>query len=918
MAPPSRQASPLSLGSLSSLLASSLSSNDAVPSLTDLNELAKSLRTYKSELTERSSRIDRESARVSAYGASAGGSGSSSGSRARGQILVKSTDSSFLPDSSKGKGSPAPGAIEGQRPLTATRRQSGSAATRSKAPTPTAATPPPSSISTSARGKSKEPAISASSSKGKGVEKLPSASQAGGGSPVASPSPAASVTSANIPRPSVVKIKRERDRSASLLDDVQASSSTQVIAGDDVDDDAPPSGPGRTYAKNKRIRRSGSNRQESALRDTDDEQDGEDRKRAIHGRSPSVGSPSRNTPAGPSQTNGSPSAGQRSSGRPLGIRLKLNPQQAPSGITALGSAHQPTGLRPGGHAANGGPDGSGFIWTLPEEPAALIPQPPISRPPKAYPTRPDDVDEDFTAMDWKERERQRDREETYTANASASASPAPGQTHLHKEIPGAAISAAAANRVRSQNQQQVTYLAFQAYVDGWFKSLTEEDVAWLGRQEDDAEPFQIPEIGRHYKEVWEEEDANGGTGASLYGAPDMTAINGSRNGVLHKPKPTRVGPFDPRQLADEHAFGTSAMEAKGGPLTERVLSLVLPTPPAHAHSSQGQQQANGSGEQQQQQQQAPLVNGSASASAAAPPAVNGLGSHNEVPSFSLPPPHTQNMAQYEERLKAELRFLDILGPEEEVDWSNRQDDEISATLRKVQVLLGKQTKINTARKTRLKELAEGRLAYQDYLSCLTNVEKVIEQGWYKRQSLLKKFVSKKKGSAKASGSATGTGAGAGGNTRANAVPVINEHNTRSGTPSSAKDGNSALNAAAALMASVGGGGGESSSTSGVLTPLGATPTTTNGQHPSSPAPGGLPTDLPSGDAPPPDPYAAYNALALNRLGVPPLAPTLVEAMRSREMLKRALEPIFPPEVKCVPKRSIYEGLDIGRVEIEEE
>lgn len=547
----------------------------------------------------------------------------------------------------------------------------------------------------------------------------------------------------------------------------------------------------------------------------------------------------------------------------------------------------------------------------------------MSRPPKAYPIRPDDVDEDFTAMDWKERERQRDREETYTANASASASPAPGQTHLHKEIPGAAISAAAANRVRSQNQQQVTYLAFQAYVDGWFKSLTEEDVAWLGRQEDDAEPFQIPEIGRHYKEVWEEEDANGGSGASLYGAPDLTGINASRNGALHKPKPARVGPFDPRQLADEHAFGTSAMEAKGGPLTERVLSLVLPTAPTHGHSSDGQQQTNGSGEQQQQQ---PLVNGSASGSSAAPTTANGPPSHSEVPAFSLPPPHTQNMAQYEERLKAELRFLDILGADEEVDWSNRQDDEISATLRKVQVLLGKQTKINTARKTRLKELAEGRLAYQDYLSCLTNVEKVIEQGWYKRQSLLKKFVSKKKGSAKASGSGSGAGAGAGagagGNTRASAVPVLNEHNTRSGTPSSAKDGTSALNAAAALMASVG-GGGESSSTSGVPTPL--------GNHPSSPAPGGQASsatgnaDL-SGSgvgavdatAPAPDPYAAYNALALNRLGVPPLPPALVEAMRSRDMLKRALEPIFPPEVKCVPKRSIYEGLEIGRVEIEEE
>ncbi|CAO1628699.1 unnamed protein product [Sympodiomycopsis kandeliae] len=425
--------------------------------------------------------------------------------------------------------------------------------------------------------------------------------------------------------------------------------------------------------------------------------------------------------------------------RPLGIRLKLNPTRAPTGIAALGAAHRPTGIHPNGLTISPGGPGTApnaptypsssssdsqqhFNWALPDQPANIIPAPPQSHPPRAYLTEPAQVDEDFTAMDWKERERQRDREDAFLLpsssahSMSASASPAPGQLHSQKDpisassAAASAAAAAAANRVRSQNQQQVTYQTFQTYVDGWFKTITEEDVAWLARVEDVSdERFKLPPLGRHYKEVWQQEDSS--SHLSQYpndlqsrqedhdgggGDDDKQHKNGTLSGG--------VGPFDPRTLSDEHAYGTASTEAKGGPLAERVLSMLLPDQ--------------------------------------TPSSINGNGIPAGNPSFPPPPP--QDMSSYESSIMQELQFLDLISPQTLSSSSSRQDDEISQLLRRVSSTLKDQIGLNERRRHRLRDIAKDRMAYQDYHSCLLHVEKQIEVGWYKRQSLLKKLISKKK------------------------------------------------------------------------------------------------------------------------------------------------------------------------------
>jgi transcriptional adapter 3 len=84
---------------------------------------------------------------------------------------------------------------------------------------------------------------------------------------------------------------------------------------------------------------------------------------------------------------------------------------------------------------------------------------------------------------------------------------------------------------------------------------------------DEVEPFIMPKLGRHYLEVWEEEDI------ANYGSPldsTMTARVGTSNSHS-APRPK----WDPSTLTEQDLVS----EDKGhGPLTERLVSALLPVP----------------------------------------------------------------------------------------------------------------------------------------------------------------------------------------------------------------------------------------------------------------------------------------------------------------------------------------------------
>jgi len=113
---------------------------------------------------------------------------------------------------------------------------------------------------------------------------------------------------------------------------------------------------------------------------------------------------------------------------------------------------------------------------------------------------------------------------------------------------------------------QVLVNTFYTSIEPWIRSIKEEDVGFLEFTGDELEPYIMPKLGRTYAEVWEEEDM------ALYGGP-MPGFTATRVGGSHLGAPTPK--WDPSTLLESDLV----TEEKGhGPLTERLISALLPMP----------------------------------------------------------------------------------------------------------------------------------------------------------------------------------------------------------------------------------------------------------------------------------------------------------------------------------------------------
>jgi transcriptional adapter 3 len=702
----------------------------------------------------------------------------------------------------------------------------------------------------------------------------------------ASPAPSSTAqgSTSNGPVRTKIKIKRdpdrtERDRSESIIE-VGSTPAPESVVGEATEsvsrslgggeasptleadwDDEAPARPGRTYqSKRKRQRTSQpKDHEETSISEIGSPAPPASSQRASPQRESSsiprlIGASLYNNGSGPA---------------PSTIKLKLNPtaHTAPMRNDAV----NPLNRRPS--ALRGRDDFAALpmtpmqasqaaMWELPKRtPETFIPKPAPLKPIRNYPTRPEDVDVDFAKMDWRERDKERDRLEA----AASVNGPGPGQAIIKEGT--------AASRARDRKQDQVAHHTFQQWSDGWFRTLTEEDLAWVSSKSDELDAFQFPSLGRHYSEVWEEEEANGALIPTVYlpsgAAPllptSMSALPSASvfapNGSVNRPatsvgaasmngrivsQPTSLSTisetpkFDPRNLKDDHLYGGSSEDVRSGPFTERLLAALLPTPPSSASSvidAAAPNSSNGDGHNANQRMQV-LTNG-----------------HHMSSTSSTSRP--QDMAEYEERLRRELKAIDVLG-DEDIDWSDRADDEISSTLRTVQRLLRKQIRVNELRKTRLFEIAMDRMAYQEYLGCLNSVEREIEAGWMKRQTQIKKSMQaqkKKKGTSTTLNSAR----------TATALASSDGHNE--GSPAV-----SAGLAAAAAAAASGASGGTAMA-------------------------------------------ASSSSMGANERGGGPIPPqfsdSLLSAMEKRRQLKFAIEPLFvdKPLAKDTPTESVYQDLD---------
>lgn len=163
-----------------------------------------------------------------------------------------------------------------------------------------------------------------------------------------------------------------------------------------------------------------------------------------------------------------------------------------------------------------GQAGAGPDFSLPSFQSLLPTRPPIQPTPTAGPSKPSDVKEDFS---------------------------------------------------KSKQPSQVLVSTFYTSVEPYLRPIKEEDVGFLEYTADEVEPFVMPKLGRHYADVWEDEDI------ALYGAP-LGSTSAARVASTSTTAPPR-SKWDPSTLTEQDLIS----EDKGhGPLTERLVSALLPVP----------------------------------------------------------------------------------------------------------------------------------------------------------------------------------------------------------------------------------------------------------------------------------------------------------------------------------------------------
>lgn len=97
------------------------------------------------------------------------------------------------------------------------------------------------------------------------------------------------------------------------------------------------------------------------------------------------------------------------------------------------------------------------------------------------------------------------------------------------------------------------------------RNIKEEDVGFLEYTGDEVEPYVMPKLGRHYLEVWEDQDL-GLLPPVMLGEPPVAPPS-----AFTAPTPK----WDSSTLNEADLL----TEEKGhGPLTERVISALLPIP----------------------------------------------------------------------------------------------------------------------------------------------------------------------------------------------------------------------------------------------------------------------------------------------------------------------------------------------------
>jgi transcriptional adapter 3 len=275
---------------------------------------------------------------------------------------------------------------------------------------------------------------------------------------------------------------------------------------------------------------------------------------------------------------------------------------------------------------------------------------------------------------------------------------------------------------------QVNYSTFQTYLEPYIRPFSEEDVAFLKERGDRVTPYLIPQRGnRTYKEVWAAEDGLTGTEAPRKEEADPNAARGGME-----------------DMNDEVA---ETDEISMGPVMNRLMSLIRPQPSA---SSNNRPTEDGAPDAQGDTTMTNTDNPDSQPTDALPGAST---SEEHRPLAALPPDAPRpamlpppDFDSFEARAIQELKYIGFLAPTDNPDFSQQLDDEVAARLRTLQAELRIVAARNNARKARILELTEERMAMQEYANIADDLDNQVNAAYLKRNRSLAK-PSNKKGAA---------------------------------------------------------------------------------------------------------------------------------------------------------------------------
>ena len=53
---------------------------------------------------------------------------------------------------------------------------------------------------------------------------------------------------------------------------------------------------------------------------------------------------------------------------------------------------------------------------------------------------------------------------------------------------------------------QTSVSTFYTSIEPWIRNIREDDIGFLEHTGDEVEPFILPKLGRHYQDIWDDND----------------------------------------------------------------------------------------------------------------------------------------------------------------------------------------------------------------------------------------------------------------------------------------------------------------------------------------------------------------------------------------------------------------------------